>query len=126
VAINGNASAKGRGFQPGVSGNPGGRTAWSKACRDAGFDPAELSVEVIRRRVEAMRTMDPDTPSWREVTADLMNRFFGKPKESVDVNVGGPSPDQQALLDALRMTPHERRQAQAQDSTDVGDRDAAE
>jgi hypothetical protein len=48
----------------------------------------------------------------------MYERAFGKPRESVDMTVNDVTEEHQRMLEALRMTPHERRRAlEAQDST---------
>mgnify|MGYP001549812113 CR=1 FL=1 len=50
---------------------------------------------------------------------------IARPKETMDLNVSGPSPEQVALLEALKLTPYERRKVlEAQDSTAAEDADA--
>lgn len=47
----------------------------------------------------------------------IADRGFGKVVENIDVR-GGLTPEQQALFDALRLTPHERRNAEPEAAAD--------
>jgi hypothetical protein len=54
-----------------------------------------------------------------------LDRGYGKPKQALEVSGGVPE-EQLAALEALRMTPHERRQAmEAQDSTAPANEDVS-
>ena len=109
----------GRPFRPGQSGNPGGRV------KD------QLSVaEVLRRKLTPEERADmlielamkaEDERVRLQARLAILERTEGKVRDTVDINHGGPTPDQQQLLNALRMTPHERRQALAQDAAAEAD-----
>lgn len=98
------------GFPKGVSGNPGGRSraqaAVARLIRDATRDGAELvefALKVMRDDGEDMRAREY-AHQW------LSDRSLGKPLQSVDVLLAEEqTPEQLALLDALRLSPHERR-----------------
>lgn len=107
-----------KGFRPGESGNPGGRPSILTALSANGTDTQKLTAELAAQLIECMRSVDKAEASWRFAVDQLANRLWGKPKESMDLNVAGASPEQQALLEALVMTPHERRLAQASTSTE--------
>lgn len=113
-------------FKPGQSGNPDGRLkgvekraravieARSYKAHDGQtYTGLEALIHLYLDIAFDETQMAKDRLKAGETAVD---RGFGKVKESVEVT-GGISPDQQALLDALRMTPHERRLA-AQDSTE--------
>lgn len=131
-----------RGFRPGVSGNPGGKVSLRKDLERAGAiwkgsdDPgvaelAGLTPEDARARWWAMilpvafaGPRGPKDSNWTYAASEVGNRLLGKAKESIEIS-GGITPEAQALLEALRMTPHERRQLAAQDTTAAED-EAAE
>lgn len=102
----------GRPFQPGQSGNPGGRVA------------NQLSVaEVLRRKLSPDERADmlielaqqaEDERVRLQARLAIIERTDGKVKDTVDLNHSGVSPTQAALLDALRLTPHERRKKLAE------------
>ena len=60
----------------------------------------------------------------------VLDRLLGKALQTIDATVSDVTPEQQAMLAALRMTPHERRLAiESQDKTEdasqaVGDESA--
>lgn len=114
------ASGRARTWVKGMpSPNPGGRVSIIKALEDRGLDARSLTAEIVGHLIDGMRELDKSDPSWRFCAEQLLNRLMGKPKETVDLNVGGASPEQEALLEAIRMTPHERRLAAAKAPDDA-------
>lgn len=110
-------------WKPGQSGNPGGRPSYAKALEVNGTTTPDLLAKLVGK---ALTWLDDDADQKRSEYAHmwLTERILriGKPKEEMDLNVAGASPEQMALIDALRMTPHERRKAiEAQDTTATSD-----
>jgi len=113
-------------WKPGQSGNPAGRPkgvegrvrevleSRSYAANDG---KSYTGVEAVIHLLLDI-AFNPGEQAKDRISAaeKVVDRGYGKPKESLEVS-GGMTPEQQALLDALRMTPHERRIAQAQDTT---------
>lgn len=120
-------------FKPGQSGNPSGRRKGGieRLTQDEieafthDFE-GEIGVltgwKALRYRAFQIALRGEDKDAIRAIEW-LHSRAFGKPKEEVALT-GGLSPEQQALFEALRMTPHERRVA-SQDST-IADESAAD
>lgn len=98
---------KRRGFQPGVSGNPAGRPKKGQSLAEA-LDRLQ-PVEERASRLIALATCD-DVKVCMQAQALICAYADGKPKDTMDLNHVGISPTQAALLEALGMTPHERRQ----------------
>ena len=102
------------------SGNPGGRPSYAKALAANGTNSADLLAKLVKK---AVAWLDDKADSKRAEYAHmwLTERVLriARPKETMDLNVGGPSPEQTALLEALKLTPHERRKAIAQATDDV-------
>jgi hypothetical protein len=105
-------------FQPGQSGNPGGRVKGAEArareiassreyVADNGekYTGAEAMLHVL---IDI--AVDKDEKSRERIAAanSVLDRVEGKPKQAVDVT-GTMDPQSVALVEALRMTPHERR-----------------
>ncbi len=110
-------NAHGRGFKPGQSGNPGGRSAIANDLKRVGAADPNLpgTTEEARQRWWAMLMpvafggpMSENDPNWRYAAQEVGNRLLGKPKEHVEVT-GGITPAEGALLAALHMTPEDRR-----------------
>lgn len=99
-------------FQPGQSGNPKGRPRVGDSLADAirRRFPPERIVDML----ESLSQSDDDRVR-ATVTQVIADRGYGKVKEHLEVE-SGMTPEQVALFEALRMTPHERRLA-AQNST---------
>lgn len=112
-------------WKPGKSANPGGKPSLVKDLERAGaLNPeiAGLTPEDARARwwaavlpVAFAGPQRAKDSNWTYAASEVGNRLLGKPKETLEVS-GGMTPEQVALFDALRMTPHERRLA-AQNST---------
>lgn len=99
---------KGRGFQKGHSGNPGGVPKSVKAIRDLIGALTNNGEELVELAVSAMRG-EEDGLSREYAHQWLSDRYYGKPKQSLDVSIG-ITPDQAAAIAALKLSPHERRQ----------------
>jgi hypothetical protein len=99
-------------WKKGESGNPGGRPkiaeAWDKAT--GGKTTAQVAADALKLVYEVMMKgpRDARDPCWTFATQKVLEYTIGKPKEQVEVT-GGITPEAQALLEALRLTPHERR-----------------
>ena len=95
---------RGRPFRPGQSGNPGGRPKVIGHVRDLARAHTELAITKLAAIV--MRCRDPRA----QVAAakELLDRAWGKAPADVHVS-GGLALEAQAILDALRLTPLERR-----------------
>lgn len=119
-------------FKPGQSGNPGGRAkgreralvAIGESLQIAGSDAAMIAGLVATDRTQPITAwtalverlfaiaLDGATEP-RDVAAIakvLLPYRFGQPKQEVEIS--GVTPEQAAVLDALHMTPHERRKRQ--------------
>jgi hypothetical protein len=104
----------GRPFLPGQSGNPGGKP---KGIVEIQKRIAELTDGGDALILFALRVMfgqeDGMTSESSRAYAHrfLVERVWGRPKETVDVNVGQQlSPEQKAMLEALKLSPHDRRE----------------
>lgn len=79
----------GKGFKPGTSGNPGGRTSYANALAANGLTGPELSAEAWGQLIKGMRELDPgdknEGASWRFCVQQILDRLHGKPKETVTV-----------------------------------------
>lgn len=117
-------------FQKGTSGNPGGRSSaaaeMARRIREKTGDGLELidfALAVLRGT--GALPIPPDAPSdyvATPVPTDAKSRMFvldwlsdrgwGQPKQDLDIVVGTVElgPEQEAMLGALHMSPHERRQ----------------
>lgn len=121
-------------FPKGVSGNPGGRSSaaaeLARRIRERTGDGLELidfALGVLRGTGETARPPDapsdwrptnvPDDPKSRMFALDwLSERGWGKAKQDLDILIGQVelTPEQRAMLEALRMSPHERRERVAE------------
>lgn len=95
-------------FKPGQSGNPNGRpratAELARKIREKTRD-GDLLIEI------AIRTLDADDAASRNYAHQwLSDRSFGKALATIDVlDTAAITPEQIAMLNALHMTPHERR-----------------
>lgn len=114
----GNKASKG--FAPGTSGNPGGRPSLTKTHEYAcAHDPdlaeaAGMTLEEARAKLYAVEMKvalagpkGPKDSNWTFAMGDMMNRHFGKPKETVEI---APAP-QAVEFDEEGMTNEEIDQA---------------
>jgi hypothetical protein len=101
-------------WKPGQSGNPGGRSSAvaevARLIREETRDCRELvefALNVMRGLEDGM-----DEPAQRQYAHQwLSDRALGKPLQNVEM-LHGPAeftPEQQAMFEALRLSPHERR-----------------
>lgn len=122
--------ARAPGFAKGVSGNPGGRSSaaaeLARRIRERtgdGFELIDFALGVLRGTGKTDRPPDapdgwkpikvPDDPKSRMFALDwLSERGWGKAKQDLDILLGTVelTPQQSAMLEALRMSPHERRE----------------
>ena len=89
----------GRPFRPGVSGNPGGRP---KELREVTELARSQTTDAIKTLVAAMNT---DSAPWaaRIAAANaILDRGWGRTKESVDMSVRGPTLEQLVLASYRR------------------------
>lgn len=122
-------------FPPGRSGNPGGRgKGIERAAREEADGWAETQgitgehaglralMRVGFKAIESDSTDPRDRFQWTKM---LLERVGGKPREAIDLQVDGPLIDARmiALVEAARMTPHERRNAIAELEADGPDTD---
>lgn len=110
-----------KGYQPGQSGNPGGRPKIVNIVRAAGFDPEELRAEVLKTLVEAMRALHPgdkdEGASWRFAVQHVGYWLIGKPAEMIETKSSEPEMTEDEYKAELKlivqeavaaMTPEER------------------
>lgn len=91
-------AGKGKPFEGGKSGNPGGRPSFVKACQAAGIDTKKLSAELVEQLVDGMRKLNKTTASWRFCVEQLLHYRLGKPKDTI-VHEFGDGDEQPALED---------------------------
>jgi hypothetical protein len=114
-------------FEKGKSGNPGGRSkvdkrfgdVWDKREEYPGLDGIEKAAALLADIAFNAKESARDRMRAAEL---FMHYRVGKPREKIELE-GSIAPGAIAFIDALRMTPHERRLLAAQEST--ADDDAA-
>lgn len=101
-------------FKPGQSGNPAGRPSIAKALATNNTTTTEVLAKLAAK---AMKWLDD--PKHAEYAHQwLTNYTIGKPRDRVDVHMSGVSESDLQMLEAVRMTPYERRKAlEAQDTS---------
>src|ERR1700748_347101 len=97
----------GRPFQKGVCPNPGGKPKAVKILRDMIAERTGDGIEMVELACAAMRG-EIDGVSREYAHQWLSDRYFGKPQQERDVSVG-ITVEQIAAVDALKLSPHERR-----------------
>lgn len=119
----------GRPFPKGVSANPGGRCKAAGAIARMIRDRTDDGAELVEFALAVMRGRPPDPdptgkrPTLVNVPDDprsrmhalqwLSDRGLGKALEDIDIVINGSvdiRPQQQAMIEALKLSPHERRQ----------------
>lgn len=98
-------------WKKGVSGNPGGMPKSVKILRDLIGERTNDGLELVEFALDVMRGTKPgmEAAMAREYAhAWLSDRYFGKPKQALDIS-GQATPQQLAALVALQLSPHERR-----------------
>ncbi len=68
-------------FQPGQSGNPGGRPKASARVRDAAREHTESAIEVL---VSIMTNTDAATAARVAAASAILDRGYGKPTQPID------------------------------------------
>lgn len=75
-------------FQPGQSGNPGGRPKASARVRDAAREHTESAIDVL---VSIMTNTDAATAARVAAASAILDRGYGKPTQPIDGDGdGGP------------------------------------
>lgn len=106
-------------WKAGQSGNPAGRPKSPESAAEVlrAKMPPEQRAQAL---VDLALTAEDENVRLRALLA-IWDRTDGKVRETVDLNHGGPTPEQQAFLEALRMTPEERRKKLAEPDQDADD-----
>lgn len=95
----------------GVSGNPGGKPKAIKIIQDRIGELTKDGQDILKFFYEAMQGRDAgaDDPKVRLAAAEWLGaHYFGRPKQELGVTVG-VTLEQSAMLEALKLSPHERR-----------------
>ena len=115
---------KGGAFKPGYDPrrNNGGRPKIAKALEANNTDMHGVTAELVATALAELR--NPTSPACWNYAHKWLTDYAAqlpKPKEHVQLDASLTEADR-ALLEAMRMTPHERRQViEAQDATIVDD-----
>jgi hypothetical protein len=80
-------------FQPGQSGNPGGRRKKSKEDRDVEALARQLSPEAIRTLREIMRSKKAPASARAGAAVAILDRGYGRPKQSIEATVRRIDPE---------------------------------
>jgi len=77
-------------FEPGKSGNPGGRPKIARILAEMSTDATKLSKELFEKALEVMRAKrrDGNDANWRYAHEWLSNHVIGKPKQVVELTEG--------------------------------------
>ena len=90
-------------WQPGVSGNPGGRSKELAQQQSAArLEAASHSIEGIAYLVKVMRNEGEATPYRLKAATELLNRGLGTPQMQVDIDVIVSRKINEMSLDELR------------------------
>lgn len=110
-----------RPWKPGQSGNPGGNPKGLVAEVRAKFGKDIIPILEVFRDLATGKTppgyegAEIKTSDRIKAGEEVISRVIGKPVQAIEGDVSvGMSPVQSALLDALALTPHERRARLAQ------------
>jgi hypothetical protein len=75
-------------WQPGFSGNPGGRSSELAAQQSAAkLKAAGLADEALDFLVETLRNKEEATPYRLRAATEILDRGLGKPQQQVDIEV---------------------------------------
>lgn len=121
--------AGGRPWPKGVSGNPSGSAkklpaALREKFKDNVDGIMQAFCDLALGKVPEGYTRDEIKTSDRiKAGAEVLDRVLGKAPQSIDATVTDVTETQRRMLEALAMTPHQRRMALAQDTTEDSDSD---
>jgi hypothetical protein len=104
----------GRPFPRGVSPNPGGRPKAVVELQRRLLEKTNDGVELEDFALRVMRGQEEDMQDARSrlaMHAWISDRMFGRAPQSVDVTMNDAviTPEQAAMLEALKLSPHSRR-----------------
>ncbi len=110
-------------WKPGRSGNPGGRAKnIERIVRDQFGDDIPKIILVLRDLALGITPdgySDVKTSDRIRAGTEVLDRVIGRPKQAIEGDLSiGLSAGDSALLAALRLTPHERRQELAEANDD--------
>lgn len=74
-------------FKPGSSGNPGGRPKHTPEQRDALEAVKSLAPEAVETMARLLRAKDTPSALKVRIAEIVLDRAYGKPKQSADVNL---------------------------------------
>ncbi len=118
------------GWQKGQSGNPGGRPkiAQQRAHLEEALKGIDVTPAEARARVLSLlwvTLFDPATDkegaTWRYCMGEMLTLLQVREEFRISMAVTAITPEMAQLIEAIKMTPHARRAALAQDSTDPAD-----